>query len=228
MRAACAPGDFLWAAGLVPYDCDRTAAKPAERVVVLAMSGQLGIPRTAAWVWYSGPRSIFGLDAVFVRCASGTSPAREAFDYAANFKRWASARGPAVIPWTWLGPPASLRPRRRRPALRHRARPAAVRGGVAVRDPRRGGGGVRPAGAPARAGGAAGLLERPHPGRRGRRRRSLGRLRRAVRRRAPAGLHPRPARAAPRGPEPGGGRHGRQADPRGDLPRQRRRLAGER
>lgn len=72
------------------------------------MSGQVSIPRTAAWVWHCGPRSIFGLDAVFVRCASGTSPGRGAFDYAANFKRWASARGPAVIPWTWLGPPASL------------------------------------------------------------------------------------------------------------------------
>ena len=72
------------------------------------MSGQVGIPRTAAWVWHCGPRSIFGLDAVFVRCASGTSPGRGTFDYAANFKRWASARGPAVIPWTWLGPPASL------------------------------------------------------------------------------------------------------------------------
>jgi hypothetical protein len=77
-------------------------------VVVLAMSGRLGIPRTAAWVWHSGPRSIFGLDAVLVRCASGTSPGWGAFDYAANFKRWASARGPSVIPWTWLGPPASL------------------------------------------------------------------------------------------------------------------------
>jgi hypothetical protein len=77
-------------------------------VVVLAMSGQVGIPRTAAWVWHCGPRSIFGLDAVFVRCASGTSPGRGTFDYAANFKRWASARGPAVIPWTWVGPPASL------------------------------------------------------------------------------------------------------------------------
>ena len=76
--------------------------------MVLAMSGQVGIPRTAAWVWHCGPRSIFGLDAVFVRCASGTSPGRGTFDYAANFKRWASARGPAVIPWTWLGPPASL------------------------------------------------------------------------------------------------------------------------
>jgi hypothetical protein len=84
------------------------AAEPAEQVVMLAMSGQLGMPRTAAWVWHSGPRSIFGLDAVFVRCASGTNPGCDAFDYAANFKRWATARGPSVIPWTWLGPPASL------------------------------------------------------------------------------------------------------------------------
>jgi hypothetical protein len=76
--------------------------------VVLAMSGQLDIPRTAAWVWHSGPRSIFGLDAVFVRCASGSNPGCDSFDYAANFKRWASARGPSVIPWTWLGPPAGL------------------------------------------------------------------------------------------------------------------------
>jgi len=77
-------------------------------VVVLVMSAQLAIPRTAAWVWHCGPRSIFGLDAVFVRCASGTSPATDAFDYAANFKRWATARGPTVVPWTWLGPPAGL------------------------------------------------------------------------------------------------------------------------
>jgi hypothetical protein len=77
-------------------------------VVVLVMSGQDGIPRTAAWVWHCGPRSIFGLDAVFVRCASGSSPGCDAFDYAANFRRWASARGPSVVPWTWLGPPASV------------------------------------------------------------------------------------------------------------------------
>ncbi len=71
------------------------------------MSGRLGIPRTAAWVWHAGPRSIFGLDAVFVRCASGTSPSGGTFDYAANYRRWAEQRGPSVIPWTWLGPPAS-------------------------------------------------------------------------------------------------------------------------
>jgi hypothetical protein len=82
--------------------------QPAERVVILAISGQPVIPRTAAWVWHSGPRSVFGLDAVFVRCASGTSTGRGPFDYAANFKRWASARGPSVVPWTWFGPPASL------------------------------------------------------------------------------------------------------------------------
>src|SRR6266536_5051052 len=86
----------------------RRRCEPAERVVVLVMSGQVGIPRTAAWVWHCGPRSIFGLDAVFVRCASGSSPGCDAFDYAANFRRWASARGPSVVPWTWLGPPASV------------------------------------------------------------------------------------------------------------------------
>jgi len=76
-------------------------------VVVLAMSGRLSIPRTAAWVWHTGPRSIFGLEAVFVRCATGTSPSGAAFDYAANYRRWAETRGPTVIPWTWFGPPGS-------------------------------------------------------------------------------------------------------------------------
>jgi hypothetical protein len=78
-----------------------------RRVVVLAMSGRLSIPRTAAWVWHVGPRSIFGLEAVFVRCATGTSPSGGSFDYAANYRRWAETRGPTVIPWTWFGPPAS-------------------------------------------------------------------------------------------------------------------------
>jgi hypothetical protein len=91
----------------VPYDTDIVWCEPGGMGVALAMTGRLGIPRTAAWVWHCGPRSIFGLDAVFVRCASGVSPTRGSFDYAANFKRWTSARGPTVIPWTWLGPPAS-------------------------------------------------------------------------------------------------------------------------
>jgi hypothetical protein len=70
------------------------------------MAARLTLPRTAAWVWHGEPRSIFGLDAVFVRCASGSSgTARAGFSYADNFRAWLRARGPAVIPWSWLGPP---------------------------------------------------------------------------------------------------------------------------
>ena len=72
------------------------------------MAARLTLPRTAAWVWHGEPRSIFGLDAVFVRCASGTSgTAPGGFSYADNFRAWTEARGPTVIPWSWFGPPAS-------------------------------------------------------------------------------------------------------------------------
>src|SRR4029453_9238126 len=72
------------------------------------MAAELTLPRTAAWVWHGEPRSIFGLEAVFVRCASGTSgTARSGFSYAGNFRAWMQARGPSVIPWSWLGPPHS-------------------------------------------------------------------------------------------------------------------------
>jgi hypothetical protein len=72
------------------------------------MAARLTLPRTAAWVWHGEPRSIFGLEAVFVRCASGTSDtARSGFSYAGNFRAWMQARGPSVIPWSWLGPPHS-------------------------------------------------------------------------------------------------------------------------
>ena len=72
------------------------------------MAAEFALPRTAAWVWYGEPRSIFGLDAVFVRCASGTSgTARSGFSYADNFRAWLLSRGPAVIPWSWFGPPHS-------------------------------------------------------------------------------------------------------------------------
>jgi hypothetical protein len=72
------------------------------------MAARLTLPRTAAWVWHDEPRSIFGLDAVFVRCASGTSgTATSGFSYADNFRAWMQARGPMVIPWSWFGPPHS-------------------------------------------------------------------------------------------------------------------------
>jgi hypothetical protein len=72
------------------------------------MAARLTLPRTAAWVWHGEPRTIFGLDAVFVRCAAGTSgTAPSGFSYADNFRAWLRARGLAVIPWSWLGPPHS-------------------------------------------------------------------------------------------------------------------------
>jgi hypothetical protein len=72
------------------------------------MAARLTLPRTAAWVWHGEPRSIFGLDAVFVRCVSGTSgTAPSGFGYADNFRAWMRARGPAVVPWAWFGPPHS-------------------------------------------------------------------------------------------------------------------------
>jgi hypothetical protein len=72
------------------------------------MAARLTLPRTAAWVWHGEPRSIFGLDAVFVRCASGTTgTAPSGFSYADNFRAWLRARGPGVIPWSWFGPPHS-------------------------------------------------------------------------------------------------------------------------
>jgi hypothetical protein len=72
------------------------------------MTARLTLPRTAAWVWHGGPRSIFGLEAVFVRCASGISgTAPSGFSYADNFQAWLRARGPAVVPWSWFGPPHS-------------------------------------------------------------------------------------------------------------------------
>ncbi|HVG65147.1 MAG TPA: hypothetical protein VND02_03635 [Actinomycetota bacterium] len=72
------------------------------------MAAHLTLPRTAVWVWHGEPRSIFGLEAVFVRCASGTSgTAGSGFSYADNFHAWLQARGPTVVPWSWFGPPHS-------------------------------------------------------------------------------------------------------------------------
>jgi hypothetical protein len=71
------------------------------------MAAGLTLPRTAAWVWHAEPRSIFGFDAVFVRCASGASgSAPNGFSFADNYRAWTAAKGPAVVPWAWFGPPA--------------------------------------------------------------------------------------------------------------------------
>jgi hypothetical protein len=76
--------------------------------VEVTMVAEFALPRTAAWVWHGEPRQIFGLDAVFVRCASGTGgTAPSGFSYADNFRAWMLSRGPAVIPWSWFGPPHS-------------------------------------------------------------------------------------------------------------------------
>ena len=72
------------------------------------MAEEPSLPRTAAWVWHSGPRPVFGLDAVFVRCCSGDSGVGPGgFGFADNYRAWSATRGPLVVPWTWFGPPAS-------------------------------------------------------------------------------------------------------------------------
>ena len=72
------------------------------------MAEEPSLPRTAAWVWHSGPRPVFGLDAVFVRCCSGDSGIGPGgFGFADNYRAWSATRGPLVVPWTWFGPPAS-------------------------------------------------------------------------------------------------------------------------
>jgi hypothetical protein len=91
----------------LPYVLCHNFWSAAEGVEV-TMAAELTLPRTAAWVWHGEPRSIFGLDAVFVRCASGTSgTTRSGFSYADNFRSWTLSRGPMVIPWSWFGPPHS-------------------------------------------------------------------------------------------------------------------------
>src|ERR671912_572895 len=98
------------------------------------MAAELTLPRTAAWVWHGEPRSIFGLDAVFVRCASGSSgTAPSGFSYADNFRAWLGARGPAPPGGRVRGPAAPARADRRPRVLD-------------LADPRRGRTGRRPLG----------------------------------------------------------------------------------
>ncbi len=68
----------------------------------------VSLPPTAAWVWHASPRPVPGLDAVFVRCASGASGSGQGnVDFARNWRRWKADGRARAIPWTWFGPPAS-------------------------------------------------------------------------------------------------------------------------
>jgi len=72
------------------------------------MSAPVSLPTTAAWVWHTGPRPVPGLDAVFVRCATGASGSGSGnFDFARNWRRWKDDGRTRAVPWTWFGPPAS-------------------------------------------------------------------------------------------------------------------------
>jgi hypothetical protein len=49
-----------------------------------------------------------GLDAMLVRAANGaTTGGSGGIDYADNYRTWKQRLGDRVLPWTWLGPPAS-------------------------------------------------------------------------------------------------------------------------
>jgi hypothetical protein len=68
----------------------------------------VSLPTTAAWVWHTAPRPVPGLDAVFVRCASGASGSGSGgFDFARNWRRWKADGRTRPVPWAWFGPPAS-------------------------------------------------------------------------------------------------------------------------
>ena len=67
------------------------------------------IPKRLGWVWRSQPEPLpAGLDAMLVRAANASATTGSGgFDYAASYAAWKRALGPLVLPWTWLGPPAS-------------------------------------------------------------------------------------------------------------------------
>jgi hypothetical protein len=67
------------------------------------------IPRRLGWVWRTRPEALpGGLDAMLVRAANGaTTGGSGGIDYADNYRAWKQRLGDRVLPWTWLGPPAS-------------------------------------------------------------------------------------------------------------------------
>src|SRR6266540_2921225 len=66
------------------------------------------IPRRLGWVWRTPPEALpEGLQAMFVRAANAALTSGDGVDFAANYGAWKEFLGARVLPWTWLGPPAS-------------------------------------------------------------------------------------------------------------------------
>jgi len=66
------------------------------------------IPRRLGWVWRTRPEALpDGLQAMLVRAANAAVTDGNGVDFAANYRAWKELLGGRVLPWTWLGPPAS-------------------------------------------------------------------------------------------------------------------------
>jgi len=66
------------------------------------------IPRRLGWVWRTRPEALpDGLQALLVRAANAAVTDGDGVDFAANYRAWKELLGGRVLPWTWLGPPAS-------------------------------------------------------------------------------------------------------------------------
>jgi hypothetical protein len=66
------------------------------------------IPRRLGWVWRTHPEAPpDGLQAMLVRAANAATTSGNGVDFAANYRAWKQLLGGRVLPWTWLGPPAS-------------------------------------------------------------------------------------------------------------------------
>jgi hypothetical protein len=66
------------------------------------------IPRRLGWVWRTRPEAPpDGLQAMLVRAANAATTGGNGVDFAANYRDWKQLLGSLVLPWTWLGPPAS-------------------------------------------------------------------------------------------------------------------------
>jgi len=67
------------------------------------------VPARLGWVWQDPPPATFppGLGGVLVRAANGAGVTGSGTDYARLYAAWSHRFGARVLPWTWVGPPAS-------------------------------------------------------------------------------------------------------------------------